>query len=811
MLKKFISLIAALSLAASLAVPAWAAPEAGAGMDEISGNLIKYGDFDIASDVAGMLSDDGSWSDSKNFSYELNTNPANTYGGSWGSLKVTQNSANEQSERRPVLRLRRNQWYRLQGAVKLAQEHVGDTTFGIVLTNADSWDKWTWNWNILGSGEHGNTVNTNMGTVKLSAESWYEFDVYFQPCLTQEQNKNAAAFEYSFSDVNTFYDQYGMIFRVGNPNQAASYYLDELSLTPVNGGVNPHFDNNAQHWKWNGYIDPQIVAFDAQAEGVADLVASGDFPNVSTVRKIAGHATLGAALPFEQRVAMESGKAYEISMWVKGETPDKDTSYSSEYCKFIPFWFNAGFSKLFSWYYGTNWIQSGVTYTKKGEWTNIKFIVQNSVSSLDGQLTLRYNANASTAINQDEGSTVGSTFYVADVSVKEASDNLISNPHFVKFSVWNDWSGKNPRSCDDPHYNSGVAETSSWSHNAGFSAKTNVENKTYIPDITYDNSKAWGVFDLSNPDSDYVYQNCTLDSSRKYDLSVWAKAETEGSFAFVVGDSIIPAQMACTTNGWSKLTAAGVSPAVSGAQPVGLTMVNGSGGYLTEGSFEFTDFTAIEAQEAVVIDNITIDGLTADTEMTVHAEASSTAPFAGLYKYLVGGSTVKEGRINAGEEIPALAYSESYVGSDIQLILKPLSVYNTWGADVESNVYTIPAEAEDAQASLLSIEDSDGNIIMDDEGYSDISFGETAQILGSVELSSQKAPAKATILLAGYSAEGKLIDLKMNTQTIPANTKNQRVETEAMEISNTDIAKATVMVWNDNMEPLSSVVYVTEK
>ena len=811
MLKKLISLMAALGLAASLAIPAWAAPEAGADMEEISGNLIKYGDFDLASDVTGMLSEDGSWSDSKSFAYALNTNPANTYRDSWGSLKVTQNSANEQAERRPVLRLRRNQWYRLQGAVKLAQEHVGDTTFGIVLTNADSWDKWTWNWNILGSGERGNTVNTNMGTVKLSSESWYEFDVYFQPCLTQEQNKNAAAFEYSFSDVNTFYDQYGLIFRVGNPNQAASYYLDELSLTPVGGGVNSHFDNNAQYWKWNQYIDPQIVQFHAQEEGVADLVASGDFPDVSTVRKIAGHATLGAVLPFEQRVAMESGKAYEISMWVKGETPDKDTSYSSEYCKFIPFWFNAGSSNLFSWYYGTNWIQSGVTYTKKGEWTNIKFIVQNSISSLDGQLALRYNANASTAINQDEGFTVGSTFYVADVSVKEASQNLIGNPHFVKFSVWNDWSAKNPRSCDDPHYNSGVAETSSWSHNAGFSAKTNVENKTYIPDVTYDNSKAWGVFDLSNPDSDYVYQNCTLDSSRKYNLSVWTRTQTEGDFAFVVGDSVIPAETALTRNGWSKLTAADVSPAVSGAQPVGLTMVDGSGSYLTEGSFEFTAFTAAEAQEAVVIDNITIDGLTADSEMSVNVEASSTAPYAGLYKYLVGGSIVMEGRINAGEAIPALAYSEDYIGSDIQLILKPLSVYNTWGADAESNVYTIPAETEDAQASLLSIEDADGNIVMDDEGYSDISFGETAQILGSVELSSQKVPAKATILLAGYSADGSLIDVKINTQIIPANTKNQRVETEAIEISNANIKKAVVMVWNDNMEPLSSAVYVTKE
>ena len=111
MFKKVISLISAIGIAATFAIPASAAASVGASVDDISGNLIGYGSFDLDSDVTGMLSDSGLWDSSKDFKYELNTNPANTYNNSWGSLKVTQNRANEQSERRPVLKLRRNKWY----------------------------------------------------------------------------------------------------------------------------------------------------------------------------------------------------------------------------------------------------------------------------------------------------------------------------------------------------------------------------------------------------------------------------------------------------------------------------------------------------------------------------------------------------------------------------------------------------------------------------------------------------------------------------------------------------------------------------
>lgn len=808
MFKKVISLISAIGIAATFAIPASAAVSAGATADDISGNLIRYGSFDLASDVTGMLSDDGAWDSSKDFKYELNTNPANTYNNSWGSLKVTQNRANEQSERRPVLKLRRNQWYHLTGAVKLASEHSGDTTLGIVLTNSDSWDKWSWNWNVLGSSETGNTINTTLGTVKLSADDWYKIDVYFQPCLTADQQAAAADFDYGFAAADSFYDQYGLIFRVGNANQAASYYLDELSLTAVDGGLNPHFDNNGKYWNWNQTLDPQIVSFDAQAEGVADLVASGDFPNVSTVRKIAGHQTVGAVLPFEQRMAMQSGKSYEISMWVKGETTENNSEYSSEYCKFIPFWFSAGTNNVLNWYYyGQNWVQAGVTYARKGEWTNIKFILSNTISSLDGQFGLRYNADASTEINQDESATINSTFYVADVSIKEASDNLISNPHFINMMVYNDWSGKNPRSCDDPHYNSGVAETSGWTHNAGFSAKTNVENKTYVPDVTYDNSKAWGSFDLSNEDSDYVYQNCTLDSSKAYNFSAWVKTETAGNFAFVVGNSIIPAQTAVTRKGWSKITASGVTPSAAAEQPVGITMTDENGNYLTSGSFDFTDFTVKEIQENAVIDAITIGGLTADSPMTVNVAAASRLPYAGLYKYIVGSNTVETGRFNVGETIPALTYNADYLGSDIKLVVKPLSAYNTWGQEKESNVYTIPAESVDAEAELLSIEDSNGDIVQDIDGTSDVLLSQVSSVLGSVELTSGKAPAKAVLYLAGYDSHNKLVDVKISPVTIPANTAGQRVTTGEMKIEGTDITKVTVFVWGDAMTTLSQKVY----
>ena len=803
MFKKIVSLILVMGITAGSS--AFASLGSGAAMDDISGNLIKYGAFDLQSDVDGMLSDDGSWTSSKNFKYELNTNPANTYAGSWGSLKVTQNLANEQSERFAGVTLRRNMWYHLTGAVKLAAEHKGDTTFGIVLANADSWDKWTWNWNVLGSSEFGNTVNTNLGTVKLSQDDWYKIDVYFQPCLTADQISAAGSFEYGFTDANLYYDPYSIIFRVGNENQPASYYLDELSLTAVDGGVNPYFENNAKGWSWNGYIDPQIVSFDAEQEGVSELVKSGDFPNVKTVRKIVGNAAVGAALPFEQTAAMQNKKSYEISMWVKGETTDKDSSYSSEYCKFIPFWFNAGANNVFSWYYGTNWVQSGVTYARKGEWTHIKFIVYNDISSLDGHLMLRYNANASTEINSDEASTAGSTFYIANVDIKEASDNLISNPHFVKMDVWNDWTPKNPRSCDDPHYNSGIANTNGWTHNAGFTGKTNVENKTFVPDVTFDGSKAWGEFDLSADGSDYVGQTVNIDSSRKYNLSAWVKTQQQGSFAFVIGDDVVKANTVAEVKGWSKLGAAAVIPTVSGEQPVGITMIDENKSFLNEGSFLFTDFTVCEAKESVGINDITIGGLTKENAMTVTVNSDSALEYAGLYRYTVGEKTVKSGRINAGEEIPPLEYSDDYLGLDIKLIFKPLSIYNIWGEDAVSNSYFIPTQTVDARASLLSVENSDGDIIADIDGESDIDLSEASDAVGSVEISSEKAPAKATLLLAAYDASGRIVSVVKASASVPANTVNQRIVTAPIMLTD-NIASVKAFVWNDDIKPLSSAV-----
>lgn len=321
--------------------------------------------------------------------------------------------------------------------------------------------------------------------------------------------------------------------------------------------------------------------------------------------------------------------------------------------------------------------------------------------------------------------------------------------------------------------------------------------------MTYDNSKAWGSFDLSNEGSDYVYQSHTLDNSKAYNFSAWVKTETEGNFAFVAGNSIIPAQTAVTRKGWSKITASGVTPTVSAEQPVGITMTDENGNYLTSGSFGFTDFTVNEVQEDAVIDAITIGDLTADSPMTVNVDAGSKLPYAGLYKYIVGSNTVETGRFNVGESIPALAYNADYLGSDIKLVVKPLSVYNTWGQDKESNVYTIPVETVDANAELLSIEDSNGNIVHDIDGTSDVLLSKVSSVLGSVELTSGKVPAKAVLYLAGYDSQNKLVDVKMSPVTIPANTAGQRVTTGEMKIEGTDITKVTVFVWGETMTPLS--------
>lgn len=791
MLKKWISVVCVLSILFSMAIVGYAEGEAALTIDDITGNVIKFGRFDTQADVDGFLRDEGNWEGSKDFTYEFDTQ--NTYQNSLGSLKVTQKNSYF-NMRQAVVPMRRNQWYHLSGAIKLSGHYEEDTQLEILFTNEDSYDKWTW-WGL----------NNNR---KLPENEWFVIDEYLQTPVAVADKNNV--FSYASSDEKPLTKNYRIALRVkrGDNGQEASmstFYLDELSLTPVNGNMAPNMTSPADngYYTWGGTKNPEYVDFNAETEGVADLVAAGEFPNVNKVMRIKDDNTNETKFPFSQQLALEEDTPYDVSFWVKGASGSEDKTPSSEYCKFIPKMVTTdGNYPGFVTQWGKGWAIMGKTYAKKGEWTHIKFQVmlpKTASKACDGWIELAYN---DTIAQGDAGAKNGAICYIAEYSIKK-SENIIKNPYFMLGRT-------TPRNPDEQEY--GQANTGCTNHwSNGIAAYTNSTTGVLNEGLTYDGNKTYGTFTISE-ETPYAFQVAEVQSNRKYKLSAWVKA-AEGTPVFVIGDKIIKGSVAATRGGWSKITAENAVPNTSGAQNVGVAFIDANDDYLKSGQFNLTDFKVTEQEEPIVIDDITIGELSKDTPMTVAVTTQNIQPYAGVYRYLVknpdtGASRIASaGEIATGESIPPLAYDRTYGGSEIVLSFRPMSIYGAWGTEMLSNAIRVPAEqVVAATISNLEIDNENDDPISDLDSSSN--FGGASKVCAYALCNSQKDEiAAANIVLAAYDEEDRLLKVEIAKITIGYDATEGTGETAKMDVSSgSGVAKVVAMAWSDSMIPLCTKV-----
>lgn len=800
MLKKFISIICVLSMALSMMVVVYAeddvsvAEESYVSIDDITGNVIEFGRFDTQSDVDGFLRDEGKWEGSKDFTYELDTK--NTYNNSFGSLKVTQ-AKNYFNVRQAIVPMRRNQWYHLTGAIKLSGHYEGQTQLEILFTNEDSYDKWTW-WGL----------NNNR---TLPENEWFVIDEYLQTPVAAADKNNV--FSYSSSDEKPVIKDYRMVLRVkrgdnGQESSMSTFYLDELSLTPVNGNMRPNMTSAADngYYTWGGQKNPEYVDFDAEAEGVADLVAAGEFPNVNKVMRIKDDNTNETKFPFSQQLALEEATPYDVSFWVKGADGSEDKTPSSEYCKFIPKMVSTdGNYPGFKTQWGSGWAIMGKTYAKKGEWTHIKFQVmlpKSASKACDGWIELAYN---DTIAQGDAGAKNGAICYIAEYSIKK-SDNIIRNPYFLLGQS----APRNPDEQEFGQANRGYTEN--WS--AGLTAHTNATTGVLNEGLTYDGNKTYGTFTITE-ENPYVYQGWEISKDRKYNLSAWIKKgeEVSGTPAFVVGNNVVAGKAVATRKGWTKIAAENYVPSVSGQQRLGVTLVDENNAFLTAGQFNLTDFKVTEAAEMIAVDSLTIGELSQDTAMTVEAATKNIQPYAGVYQYILTdpdsgiARVVASGEIGVGQPIPPLEYSKLFGGSEITLTFRPFSVYGEWGTTKVSNSVAVEAVGViPAAISNLEIDDENENPISDLNGEDN--FGEASMVCAYVLCNSSSDDiAAANVFLAAYDEHDRLLQLKKVRVTLGFGTTEGTGETEKIDVSEgSGVAKVVAYAWGDDMTALCKKV-----
>ena len=769
-------------------------------IDDLSGNLIKFGRFDTQQDIDGLLMEgDPYWTASRDFEYSLNTNPNNTYNNSWGSLKVVQKNSYF-SDRQIKLSLRRNQKYHLTGAVKLAKEYTGETKFQII-------------------GVMGNDKYHFFDQKTVTHDQWLVIDETFTPIVTTENG----TFKDDINDTESVYENYNLLFRVtrGDDSTAvenlSEFYLDELSLTPVEGNENPTFGSQYQ---WNTYwwapkgwgvyarntdwwgMRAQTAwnNFDAIAEGVADLVEKGEFPNLDRYMTVTDEYNQGTTLPFYQPMAIDNNTLYDVSIWVK--SPDETGKFTSV---FTPY--DTSNPALYT-EWGT-YVIMGKTKTQANKWTHIKYQMymdgDGKVKGFDGAIPeLRYMTPAA----DGDGTTAQKSFSIAEYKV-EKSKNIISNPYFLM--------GYSTIRNTDDELSSNAASLANWDHNTGLTGINNAEQ------TSYDGSKTYAKF-TATAENPYVYQTHNISNTKKYKASAWVKltenADTETKkAAFAIGDQTYGAADVNKTT-WTKITLNNFVPNATADTNLGLCLVDDNGDYLT-GEFYFTDLTFEEVEEDVVIDSVTLSGTFSDeSNLTINVATDNIQPYAGLYKYSIidadGVKTVvKMGEFGLGEEIPSLAYNSNYGGKSVELTVKPYSMYNTWGSEVTSNQIQIASsETVDATFEYLELTGATENdiIITNEDGAIGSLSGHDTVSVYCVLTSGLNDVATGTVCLAGYDAQDKLVSLKLKEITVAAGQDSNSDTTAKMDISDsTGITKVVVMVWNDSMKPLLASPVVATK
>ena len=563
--------------------------------------LMENGSFDYENAVSIMQG----WNINSVNTYEFENTVTNR--GSSGSLKVFVNADGKLLEK--SVSLRRNLWYHLSGYARLESSGAEN----IYLTPYIEY-------------ENGGTVQSIEFSVKrIGTGKWYRFEAYFQPPAENER------IDYSVSSDDSLYNQFscGIKAERENSREQVVLYVDDLRLNEYNAVYNPNFKNDFEGWKSVSGVTRELVDFDPVSEGVSELIALGEFPNVSKVAKFTA-AESGARAAVIQNFAFEKNTVYDVSYWVKGgDTNGKISTIS------FPLGTNPEYSSV--WPYAI-WAKTNVT---DSGWTHVQYQINfgdsSKVKAFDGYFDIRYqNSSAS-----GETASMNSEFYMAELNVKK-SVNAVGNPYFLSGSAAT-------RSCDDEAAfgQLNTAYGGFWSEqNTGFEALNNCESNCY------DGAKACGQFTVTS-ENKAVKQNITVSESGKHIISVWVKAD--GDSALTVDGEVIET-LSTEYNGWKKLTG-NYNFSADKNYSVGIRFdeLNGLNGCL------FKDFSVTKSKNEPYVENLCVlsdssNGLIADYKGICSGFSDSSVKVRGAIGNLRNAVIIAAGYTESGK----LCFYSSY-------------------------------------------------------------------------------------------------------------------------------------------------------
>ena len=366
---------------------------------------------------------------------------------------------------------------------------------------------------------------------------------------------------------------------VGEGEAFAPFYIDDVSIEGIDGGMNSSFTDGIQYWDFDG-VETRIPFKTAVGEddNLAELDAWGAFPDVENIYRFdppdADTSCVGPA----QNIAMDSGVNYEISVWLKGEhVKPGDNAFLV---------LDRGFDGT---NYGDNLTAIGKVDVADGNWHRIKALVNFPKDSNRKSGDARVYVCISNGSRYNSNNASGRNIVIAQFAIQK-QENLIQNPYFII-------TGKEQRSLDHQALKQ-PDHMEPWRFEGELAVEYNTQN-------TYDGSKYYAKNTVSGEGICQTVSQAVDFSGWDYTLSVWAKldesypADAASGYIYAGGENNpISETYSLTKEYWSKISVPCYS-ADSGETMIGLA-VESTEPIAAQRSILFSDFTICENNDSLV-------------------------------------------------------------------------------------------------------------------------------------------------------------------------------------------------------------------
>ena len=479
---------------------------------------------------------------------------------------------------------------------------------------------------------------------------------------------------------------------VGEGKAFAPFYMDDVSIEGIDGGMNSNFTDGIQYWDFDG-IETRIPFKTAveEDENLAELDAWGAFPDVENIYRFdppdADTSCIGPA----QNIAMDSGVNYEISVWLKGENVKPgdnaflvlDRSFDGTN-------------------YGDNLTAIGKVDVADGNWHRIKALVNFPKDSNRKSGDARVYVCISNGSRYNSNNAGGRNILMARFAIQK-QDNLIQNPYFII-------TGKEQRSLDHQALKQ-PDNMDPWRFEGELCIEYNAQN-------TYDGSKYYAKNTVSDGGKCQTVSQAVDFLSRDYTLSVWAKlddsypADTALGYIYAGGENNpISEKYPLTKERWSKITVPSYDP-VDGETIIGLA-VESTQTDAAQKSILFADFMICENNDVPVdITEVDVNGefgpKSAFPVITVKTNSRKKAQL--FYSYLLfdpDGDTyvsIASGVVDSfksGDILPQFTVLPEWAGMKLKISLTACNSKGEYGSVYETGEYVIKKEGAGIDEAVI--------------------------------------------------------------------------------------------------------------